>query len=179
MTSGQARNGGAGGAVSVPTPRSAIPVSISFEAVSIANGACMSPHGRLCCKAAPAATTWRRFGIAYARTWWQSQLDAPLIRRMPAQVKTASERRRHGKCQMILAARHTTIRLMSRVLLAMGLLTLPGPAEAETHTPRQFRPSATEPEDLAVVGPRGSCPQRPDAGYVDRKRHRQIAIMWE
>ncbi len=51
---------------------------------------------------------------------------------------------------MTLAAMHTTRRLMSRVLLAMGLLMLPGLVDAET----VFKPIPTQ--YIAALGDPGA-----------------------
>jgi len=90
------------------------------------------------------AATWRRLGIAYACPWWQSRLGKPLIRWMPIPVKMASAKRTHGECQMISAAMQTTRRRLSCVLLATGLLMLPGPVDAGTRSSR-FRRSSSQP----------------------------------
>src|SRR4030095_9351399 len=74
---------------------------------------------------------------------------------MPAPVKMASENRPPGKCPMILAAMHPTRRLLRCVLLATGLLMLPGLVDTETvikPIPTQYIAALGDPGATSGVG---------------------------
>jgi hypothetical protein len=67
----------------------------------------------------------------------------------------ASEKRTPEECQMILTGRHRTRRLMSCVLLALGLLAPPGLADAETvlkPIPTQYIAALGDPGATSGVG---------------------------
>jgi hypothetical protein len=56
----------------------------------------------------------------------------PLIGRMPAKMKVIVARRTQRECDMALVVIHTTLRRMIGVALAIGLIMLPAPVDAET-----------------------------------------------
>jgi hypothetical protein len=73
----------------------------------------------------------------------------------PTKVKMASGKRTHGESQIILAAMHTTRRLMSCALLVIGLLMLPGLVDAEMvlkPIPTQYIAALGDPGATSGVG---------------------------